>query len=188
MEYEKIINDLVMWLRLQLKESYLKGLLVGVSGGIDSAVIANLIKKACPQNSLGIILPIQSSSSSIDDAKMLIEQCGIKSIMIDLSDEHREILNKTINGLKKLGIFNPETLKITDANLRARLRMSTLYTIANNLGYMVVGTDNADETYTGYFTKYRDNYKLSLEYEDAKRERISKYKIVPKHISKVFQR
>src|SRR5690606_7818796 len=41
-------------------------------------------------------------------------------------------------------------------NLRARLRMSTLYTIANNLGYMVVGTDNKAEVYTGYFTKYGD--------------------------------
>ena len=58
--------------------------------------------------------------------------------------------------IKDLGLFKDDYLKITDANLRARLRMSTLYSIANNLGYMVVGTDNADETYTGYFTKYGD--------------------------------
>jgi len=61
-----------------------------------------------------------------------------------------------MNAIKKLNLFKDDYLKITDANLRARLRMSTLYSIANNLGYMVVGTDNADETYTGYFTKFGD--------------------------------
>ena len=45
---------------------------------------------------------------------------------------------------------------MSDANLRARIRMSTVYTVANNLGYLVVGTDNAAEIHTGYFTKYGD--------------------------------
>ncbi|NMA03641.1 MAG: NAD(+) synthase, partial [Clostridiales bacterium] len=53
-------------------------------------------------------------------------------------------------------IFNNNAIKLTDANLRARLRMSTLYVIANNLNYLVVGTDNKAEMYTGYFTKYGD--------------------------------
>lgn len=156
MDNKLLIEKLVNWLKEQVKNTNSKGLLVGVSGGVDSAVVANLIKLACPNNSLGVILPIHSSKSSLDDAKLLIEQCKIDSIVVNLDDEHIKILEKSMNELKNLGIFKKEYEQMTDANLRARLRMSTLYAIANNLGYMVVGTDNADETYTGYFTKYGD--------------------------------
>jgi NH(3)-dependent NAD(+) synthetase len=156
MNYQRVINDLVNWLKEQVEKTNSKGLLVGISGGIDSAVVANLIKKACPDNSLGVVLPIHSSKSSLDDAKLLIEQCNIENVLIDLSQEHKTILDKSMNTIKNAGLFKQEYLRMTDANLRARLRMSTLYAIANNLGYMVVGTDNADETFTGYFTKYGD--------------------------------
>lgn len=156
MNYQRVINDLVNWLKEQVEKTNSKGLLVGISGGIDSAVVANLIKKACPDNSLGVVLPIHSSKSSLDDAKLLIEQCNIENVLIDLSQEHKMILDKSMDTIKNIGIFKQEYLRMTDANLRARLRMSTLYAIANNLGYMVVGTDNADETFTGYFTKYGD--------------------------------
>jgi NAD+ synthase len=61
-----------------------------------------------------------------------------------------------INGLKEKNLYKEEYLKMTDANLRARIRMSTVYTVANNLGYLVVGTDNLAEIHTGYFTKYGD--------------------------------
>ena len=155
-DYKTLIENIVKWLKNQVEKTSSKGLLVGVSGGIDSAVVANLIKLACPDNSLGIILPIHSSKSSIDDAKLLVKQCNIQTITIELTDEHTKILEKSINELKIKDIFKQQYHKMTDANLRSRLRMSTLYAIANNLGYMVVGTDNADETYTGYFTKYGD--------------------------------
>lgn len=156
MDNKQIIDKIVDWLKHQVTNTNSKGLLVGVSGGVDSAVVANLIKKACPQNSLGIILPIHSSKSSLEDAKLLIKQCKIDSLTIDLSDEHKAIFDKTVDSLKKANLYKEEYAQMSDANLRARLRMSTLYAVANNLGYMVVGTDNADETFTGYFTKYGD--------------------------------
>lgn len=156
MDNKQIIDKIVDWLKYQVTNTNSKGLLVGVSGGVDSAVVANLIKKACPQNSLGIILPIHSSKSSLEDAKLLINQCKIDSLTIDLSDEHKAIFDKTVDSLKKANLYKEEYAQMSDANLRARLRMSTLYAVANNLGYMVVGTDNADETFTGYFTKYGD--------------------------------
>lgn len=156
MDNKQIIDKIVDWLKDQVTKTNSKGLLVGVSGGVDSAVVANLIKKACPQNSLGIILPIHSSKSSLEDAKLLINQCKIDSLTIDLSDEHKAIFDKTVDSLKKANLYKEEYAQMSDANLRARLRMSTLYAVANNLGYMVVGTDNADETFTGYFTKYGD--------------------------------
>ena len=156
MNHKYVAERLISWLQTQVQVSNSKGLLVGISGGVDSAVVANLIKLACPNSSLGVIIPIHSSKSSLDDANLLIHQCNIQSITVDLSEEHQFILNKSMNAIKKLNLFKYDYLKITDANLRARLRMSTLYSIANNLGYMVVGTDNADETYTGYFTKFGD--------------------------------
>ena len=156
MNHKYVADRLVSWLQMQVQSSNSKGLLVGISGGVDSAVVANLIKLACPNFSLGVIIPIHSSGNSLDDANLLIKQCNIQSVTVDLSVEHQMILNKSMDTIKGLKLFKEDYLKITDANLRARLRMSTLYSIANNLGYMVVGTDNADETYTGYFTKYGD--------------------------------
>ena len=150
------IEKVVEWLREQVKNSNTEGLVVGISGGIDSAVVANLIKRAFPNNSLGVILPIKSASKDIEDAKALIDACGIQHILIDLSDEHTKIFDKAMNELKNTGLYKEKNVKLTDANLRARLRMSSLYTVANNLNYMVVGTDNAAEVLTGYFTKYGD--------------------------------
>lgn len=150
------VEKVIEWLREQVKQSRTDGLVVGISGGIDSAVVACLIKKAFPDNSLGVILPIKSSSKDIEDAEALIEACGIESIQIELSEEHSRIYTKSINELKGKGLFKEKNERLTDANLRARLRMSSLYTVANNLNYMVVGTDNAAELLTGYFTKYGD--------------------------------
>lgn len=156
MNYDKLIDDIVAWLREQVQKSGSKGLLVGVSGGVDSAVVACLIHRAMPKDSLGVILPIKSSTNSLEDAMKLVDKEGINNITIDLTDEHESILKKTVSALKNADMLKNDYVKITDANLRARLRMSALYAAANDLGYMVVGTDNVEETYTGYFTKYGD--------------------------------
>ena len=66
------------------------------------------------------------------------------------------ILEQVTSKLKEKKLYKEDNLKMTDANLRARVRMSTVYTVANNLGYLVVGTDNAAEIHTGYFTKHGD--------------------------------
>lgn len=150
------IEKVVEWLRDQVKNSNSDGLVVGISGGIDSAVVACLIKKAFPNNSLGVILPIKSSHKDQEDATALANACGIEYIKVDLSDEHTKIYDKAINQLRSKALFQDKNAKLTDANLRARLRMSCLYTLANNLNYLVAGTDNAAEVYTGYFTKYGD--------------------------------
>lgn len=156
MNTEKLIDEIVIWLKSQVAKTHANGLLVGVSGGIDSSVVSHLIKKACPENSLGVIIPINSSEATLFDAKKLVEHCKIRYITVDISKEHSLMLDKVINQMEKANIYNDKYKKITDANLRARLRMSTLYAIANNINYLVVGTDNKDETYTGYFTKYGD--------------------------------
>ncbi|HZK57183.1 MAG TPA: NAD(+) synthase [Clostridia bacterium] len=150
------IDKVVVWLREQASNAGAKGLVVGISGGVDSAVVACLIKKAFPDNSLGVILPIKSCAKDIEDGILSTKACDIEYLKIDLEEEHNSIMGKVTTQLNNKNIFNDNAVKITDANLRARLRMSTLYVIANNLNYLVVGTDNKAEMYTGYFTKYGD--------------------------------
>lgn len=92
-----------------------------------------------------------------EDALKVVQASGIKYIEIDLTDIHSLLFKKVHDVLEKKSIIDEKTdLRLSDANLRARLRMSTLYGIANALNYLVVGTDNAAEVYTGYFTKYGD--------------------------------
>ncbi|NLY11645.1 MAG: NAD(+) synthase [Firmicutes bacterium] len=152
------IPHIVNWLQDRVKEANCQGLVVGLSGGIDSAVVAALIKQAFPNHSLGVIIPIFSNPQDALDARDVAEKIGLTSFEIDLSEDHTSILTGISNELKKIGLFTTKDsiLKLTDANLRARLRMSVIYAVANFLNYLVVGTDNAAELYTGYFTKYGD--------------------------------
>lgn len=152
MNGDAYIDYLVAWLREQVERTGAKGLVVGVSGGIDSAVVANLIKRACPDNSLGVIMPCNSNPQDQDDAEAVIAAAGIERKYVDLTSTRELML------LSMTPQMNPDAdnLQLVDGNLRARLRMSTLYAIAQSYGYLVVGTDNAAEWYTGYFTKFGD--------------------------------
>lgn len=150
------IEKVVTWLQEKVKESHTNGLVVGISGGIDSALVSFLIKKAFPNNSLGVILPINSNPDDEKDALEVAKKCDIKNITLDLSDIKMNLLDTVTKALNSSSLFNQDNLKLTDANLRARLRMSTIYSVANNLNYLVVGTDNKAEVHTGYFTKYGD--------------------------------
>lgn len=153
---EEVIEKIVQWLRNQVEEANVKGLLVGVSGGLDSAVVANLIKRAVPDHSLGVIMPLDSSPDSVTDAEKVIKACEIDKITIDLTETHKVMYEQIQSNLKQKNEWQENNDQLANANLRARLRMSTSYSLATNYNYLVVGTDNASEWYTGYFTKYGD--------------------------------
>lgn len=156
MTREEKIEKVVEWLREMVAKANAKGIAVGVSGGIDSAVVAYLIKKALPQNSIGVIMNIKSNPKDAQDGMKVIEGCGIEHIVLNLDEPQQMILDQITGKLKEENLYNEDAIRMTDANLRARIRMSSIYTVANNLGYLVAGTDNAAEIYTGYFTKYGD--------------------------------
>lgn len=156
MKVKNTVEQIVKWLQDEVKAAGVQGLLVGVSGGLDSAVVASLIKRAFPEDSLGVPMPLHSNPKDMEDALMVIKDTQINSVVIDLTETH-DVMYSHIN--KQLQIKGKSTKKsdrLADANLRARLRMSALYTLATHYNYLVVGTDNQSEWYTGYFTKYGD--------------------------------
>lgn len=153
---EEKIEKTIEWLREQVRLSNTDGLVVGISGGIDSALVAFLIKKAFPENSIGVIMPIKSSPKDREDALKVVNDSKINYLDLDLTDVHTMVFDRVVKDMREKSLYKEENKRISDANLRARIRMSTLYTVANNLNYLVVGTDNAAEVYTGYFTKYGD--------------------------------
>ncbi|MGM8214234.1 NAD(+) synthase [Bacillaceae bacterium W0354] len=150
------IEQLTKWLQNQVKEANVKGLIVGLSGGIDSALVGCLIKRAFPKDSLGVIMPCHSSDEDVEHAKLVAEKINLNYTTIDLSTIHQSLFQMIKSDVKDINEWNDASERLADANLRARLRMSTIYTFATNYNYLVVGTDNKAEYYTGYFTKYGD--------------------------------
>ena len=138
-------NYLIQWIRDEVKNAKMNGVIVGISGGIDSAVVTKLAKEAFPKKSLGIIMPIHDMGIDLEHAKLLVKKTDIESKIIDLTD--------TFNSLEeKLNLNN----ELANANIKPRLRMTTLYALAQQNKYLVLGTDNKAEWILGYFTKYGD--------------------------------
>lgn len=156
-DINKDIDKVVEWLRQVVKESGTKGIIVGISGGIDSAVVAYLLKKALGDNCMGVILPCKSNPEDKEDALKVVQGCEMDFVEVDLTSVHDNLFNQISDKLQEKNLVaNDTSIRLSDANLRARLRMSTIYAIANTKNYLVAGTDNAAEVYTGYFTKYGD--------------------------------
>jgi NAD+ synthase len=148
-DYAKVESNLVKWLQKKVNNAGSKGAVVGLSGGIDSAVTARLAQKAFGDNVLGVILPCYSKKQDEEDAAMLAEKFSIKYIKYDIS----EVFDHFIDGLKSTGI---EGDRLAEVNIKPRLRMTALYYYAAASNYLVVGTDNRSELKIGYFTKYGD--------------------------------
>lgn len=146
--------DIVKWIR-EMKNHGLKGVVLGISGGKDSTVAAALCAEALgPENVLGVLMP-NGVQKDILDSKRVVDVLGIKSITVNIGSAFNE-LSAFIN----VGL-SPERKKITEeasVNIAPRLRMTTLYTVAQSMGggYRVCGTGNMSERTLGYFTKWGD--------------------------------
>lgn len=119
---------------------------MGLSGGVDSSVVAALSKGAVGRNRvLALLLPCHSQSQDLEDAKSVARRLGIKTKAVDLSKIYDSLIE-----------ILPRANNISRANLKPRLRMLTLYYLANKLNYLVCGTGNKSEIKVGYFTKHGD--------------------------------
>lgn len=142
------------WIRERVKEAGAKGVVLGMSGGLDSSVTAALCKKAFPDTTLGLILPCFSSKEDVAHAKMVAKKFGLATKEIDISDIFKFVLYTLEE--RKYDKEAREWMDIAVANLKPRIRMICLYYFANKLNYLVVGTGNKSELSVGYFTKYGD--------------------------------
>jgi NAD+ synthase len=152
MNLQETEDTIVAWLREQAKNAGAKGLIVGLSGGVDSSVVASLCKKAMPGQCFGLIMPCGSISQDAEHAKMIAEKIKMPYKTIDLGPGF-EVLSTDLKS-KSSDLQGNEKLAI--ANIKPRLRMTALYYFANKLNYLVVGTDNKTESMLGYFTKFGD--------------------------------
>ncbi len=143
------IAEIINWLKNYNKETKTDGFVLGLSGGIDSALVAALCEKANPGNTLGVIMPCHSDPQDAKDAHLIAKKIGLKTVEVNLDSTfdvmYAELTNRS-----------SDENKVAKANIKPRLRMTTLYYYSNLYNKLVVGTGNRDERYVGYFTKWGD--------------------------------
>lgn len=149
---ENEINLIVDWIKSYVENSGAKGIIVGNSGGKDSAAVIGLCVKALGENNvLTVAMPCSSISKDLEDAKLVASTFGVKMLTVDLSSVYENL------SLEIEGQITDSLSSFVSVNIRPRLRMTTLYTLAQQYGYLVAGTGNACEGFIGYTTKWGDN-------------------------------
>ena len=155
MNTEKVATHIISWLKDYAEKAKVKGFVIGVSGGIDSALTSTLCAKT-GFPTLCVEMPIHQAQSHVTRAEEHIKQ--LKERFNNVS-EVRVNLTATYEGLKKVVPQRTSTPKeeLSLANTRARLRMTTLYYFAGLHSYVVAGTGNKVEDFgVGFYTKYGD--------------------------------
>ena len=141
-----LLSDrIIQWIKEQVKKAGKEGVVVGLSGGIDSAVVACMSKRALGNNMLALVLPCKSNPDDVACASKIAKTFDIKTREVSLDSIFEEHIR----------VF-PDASSMAKSNLKPRIRMAVLYYFANTLNYLVAGTGNKSELTIGYFTKYGD--------------------------------
>jgi len=145
-DYTKIQHDIESFLKNQILQKKSDGVVFGLSGGIDSTVLAYLCSNVLKKNTLALVMPDSAVSPSSDtgDALKIIGEVGIDYKLIDINTIHKRYSNYLEPGELALG------------NLRARIRSNIIYYYANLKNFLVLGTSDKSEYLIGYFTKFGD--------------------------------
>lgn len=160
MDYKRISEHIINWMSKYIEENSVKGFVIGVSGGIDSAVVSTLCAKT-GYPLLIIEMPIRQGKDQVSNAEKHIKYLknnfdNVRSIEIDLTPTF-EIMEKSFMSTDDFSGDDTDKEDLSLANLRARLRMSTLYSFATMNDSIVCGTGNKIEDFgIFYFTKYGD--------------------------------
>ena len=157
-DYQELKTNIVSWIKNYVEENKIKSLVVGVSGGIDSAVVSTL----CAETELPTYVLSMPLHSSFDNDNLSDSHCdflekkysNVTKIRIDLTSTYENLL-KSFDFWVGEGEYTSNNL--ANANTKSRIRMVTLYQVAGNVGGIVVGTGNKVEDYgVGFYTKYGD--------------------------------
>ena len=149
---ENEVNLIIDWIKDYVKQSGAKGVVIGNSGGKDSAtVIALCVRALGKDNVLTVAMPCSSIQKDLEDAKLVASTFGVKMLTVNLSSVYKNLSLAIENEI------NDTIVPFASINIRPRLRMTTLYTIAQQYGYLVAGTGNACEGFVGYTTKWGDS-------------------------------
>jgi len=148
----EVYDALVLGTRDYIRKNGFSKVIVGLSGGIDSSLVATVAADALgPENVLGVSMPSEySSEGSKSDAQLLAENLGIEMKIIPIE----EIFFFFFNGLSET--FEGTLPGIAEENLQARIRGNILMALSNKFGWMVLTTGNKSETACGYCTLYGD--------------------------------
>ena len=135
-ELVKETEGAIAWIKEYVKQTGAKGIVVGCSGGKDSAtVLAMSVKAIGKENVLAVSMPCHSILHDFDDAKLVADTFGVKFLKVDLTNTYNE-MEKEIQFA-----IGEELSKEATINMKPRLRMTTLYGIAQSLSYLVIGTE-----------------------------------------------
>jgi NAD+ synthase (glutamine-hydrolysing) len=149
---KQLFNALSLGLCDYLRKCGFKSAVLGLSGGVDSAVVAAIAADALgPENVVGVSMPSQySSRGSIEDAKKLADNLGIKLLHIPIAETFAVFKSQ----FKEIFSGRPENE--TEENIQPRLRAMTLMALSNKFGHLVLSTGNKSELAVGYCTIYGD--------------------------------
>ncbi len=151
----KEAENAIKWIKEYVQKTGAKGVVVGNSGGKDSAtVIAMSVKALGKENVLTVSMPCNSIKEDLEDAKLVSKTFEVQFLEVDLTKTYNELELKLNTSLDELG---KKLVNESKVNIKPRLRMTTLYGIAQSLGYLVIGTGNLCETIVGYTTKWGDS-------------------------------
>jgi NAD+ synthase len=150
MDYQKAEAQILKFIRKVVRDGHAKGAVVGLSGGVDSAVVGALCVRALGKdNVVGILMPASHTpAKDTEDGRKLAKSWGIK--VYEVGIDH--IFDAFMSSMPK---FEGEN-KIAKANVKARIRMVINYYIANSHGLLVAGTGDKSEDLIGFFTKFGD--------------------------------
>jgi NAD+ synthase len=141
----KTAERISTWIKERVEEAGAEGVVLGMSGGIDSSVVAALAKRGLGDRVLGLIMPCHSNPTDVEHARLVATKLGIETEYVDLTPVSDGLLEAL-----------PPGDRMSAGNLKARLRMAVWYYFANSRNYLVAGAGNKSEIMTGYFTKYGD--------------------------------
>ena len=148
MELKEYLLEIEKFLQEYLESSHCKGYVLGLSGGVDSSLVAAIARKAVGKDKLHCYaIDIDSNKADVEDAKKVAEELDLNLEVINLSDTYHSYLEK---------LDGEDFIRLTKSNLKVRMRMVALFAYAQEHSSLVLGTDNMDERYVGYFTKYGD--------------------------------